>query len=270
MNRDFYKKVYVEISNTCNLNCSFCSKTKRKKETLSIDQFKLILEKIKPYTRFIYLHVLGEPLLHRNINELINIANCNDFNVNITTNGYLIKNLNSSVRQVNFSLHSFDEKYGKSLEDYMFDIFQYAQNNLDTYVNFRLWVNSKYSNEIINLIEQRYHVNVELNKSIKLSKNVYLGFNKEFIWPSNDGKFVSDRGKCYALKDHIAILSNGTVTACCLDSEGLINLGNIFKEDLKDIISSKLYQDMLNGFKNNLKIHNLCKKCNFSEIRFNK
>ena len=87
-----FKKIYIEITNVCNLNCSFCHGTKRARKYMSFAEFKTILTKIKKYTKYLYFHVMGEPLMHPQINEFINEAS-KDFYVNITTNGYLIKKL---------------------------------------------------------------------------------------------------------------------------------------------------------------------------------
>ena len=81
-----YKKVYVEITNNCNLKCDFCIKNSRENKFMSLVDFNIILEKLETYTNYLYFHVLGEPLLHPKINEFINIAS-NKFNINITTNG---------------------------------------------------------------------------------------------------------------------------------------------------------------------------------------
>ena len=253
-----------KISNICNLDCSFCIKTNREKRTLSIDEFKIILSKIKPYTKYLYFHVLGEPLLHKNINEFIDIAS-EDFFVNITTNGYLINNINTNkIRQINISLHSFDEKYNKSLNDYLNDLYNFSVNNKNTtYINYRLWTNSKYTNEIISYLENKYNTKIQVGVNNKLDKNVYLNFSSEFIWPDKATEKVDINTSCHALIDHIAILSDGTITACCLDASGKINFGNIFKDDLKDVFNNELFINMLEGFKYNKRIHPLCQKCNF-------
>ena len=78
-----FKKIYIEITNDCDLLCSFCIKNKRLKKYMTLDEFKIILNKLKKYTNYLYFHVLGEPLMHPNINELINIAN----DITILTNG---------------------------------------------------------------------------------------------------------------------------------------------------------------------------------------
>lgn len=260
-----YKKVYVEITNNCNLSCNFCIKNKRNIKYMTLSDFKKILTKLNGYTKYLYLHVLGEPLMHPKINEFINEASKN-FYVNITTNGYLIKNIadNKNIRQLNISLHSFDTKYKISLEDYMDNIF-YVVDKLknNTYISFRLWVKNKYSNEIIKLINKRYNSNIKKVDNIKISKNIYLNIHDEFIWPDLENNIHNNNGKCYALKDHIGILVDGTIVPCCLDSLGTIKLGNIFEENLENVINSKRYLEMLEGFKNNKKTEELCKKCNF-------
>lgn len=264
-----FKKVYIEITNNCNLDCSFCIKNKRNKKFISADNFNSILSKLKGYTKYLYFHVMGEPLLHPDINELIDLASV-DFNVNITTNGYLIDRIkdNKNIRQINISLHSFDGKYNKSLDEYLDNIFNTVDklqvNN--TIINYRLWVDNVYKDNIINRLEEKYKVKIDSNK-VKLDKDVYYEIEEEFIWPSLDNDYYCEDGSCRALRDHIGILVDGTVVPCCLDSEGIIKLGNIYKNEINDIINNGLFKEMKKGFQNNKKVHELCKKCNFYELR---
>ena len=147
-----FKKVYIEITNNCNLNCSFCIGNKRDKKFIDVEQFKDLLNRLEGYTKYLYFHVMGEPLLHPYINDLITLAS-EKYYVNITSNGYLIYRIkdNKNVRQINLSLHSYDEKYGKSFEEYMNDIFESADTLVSngTIVKYRVWVNSEYKDKII-------------------------------------------------------------------------------------------------------------------------
>lgn len=263
-----YKKIYLEITNICNLNCSFCIGNKRKTMFMDKSMYLAILEKIKPYTKYLYFHVLGEPLMHPNINNFIDLATTNNFYVNITTNGYLIKKIenNRNIRQLNISLHSFDDKYGISLEQYLQDIFEVTDNlrQNGTYISFRLWVKSKYHKQIIDCINNYYNENVSDNvENYTLKENVFINNFHEFIWPDLDNNYYCKKGTCYALRDHIGILVDGTIVPCCLDTLGVINLGNILKNEFKDVIASKRYQNMLEGFKNHEKTEELCKHCSF-------
>jgi len=263
-----YKKIYLEITNNCNLDCSFCIKNNRQKKFMSIEEFKIILDKIKSKTNYLYFHVSGEPLLHPNINGFINLAKDNSFNINITTNGYLIKRIinNQNIRQINISLHSYDEKYHKSLDNYLKDIFEVIDKlHNNVYFSLRFWANNSNNLEIIKKLEEHFNKKIELKSGFEIVKNVFISMNKEFIWPDLNNEYYNEVGTCYALKDHIGILSNGDIVPCCLDANCVIKLGNIFDNNLDDIINSERYQNMLNGFKNNYKYEELCKKCNFLE-----
>lgn len=259
------KKIYIEITNKCNLNCTFCIQNKRDAKYISIDEFKIILNKIEDYTDYLYFHILGEPLLHPNINELINIASTK-FNINITTNGYLITKLknNKNIRQLNISLHSYDTKYNKELNKYLNDIFNTIDTLDNTYISLRLWVKNKYNNDIIDYINNRYNTNIKYDvENYAINKHIFINNFHEFIWPDLNNNYYNENGTCYALKDHIGILSNGTIIPCCLDSKGIINLGNIYSDNLDEILNSKRVINMLAGFKCNKKNEELCKHCSF-------
>lgn len=262
-----FKKVYIEITNGCNLNCSFCIGNRRKVKFLSFSDFKIILDKIKPYTNYLYFHILGEPLLHPDIVKFIDYASSIGFNINITTNGYLISKLKGvrNIRQLNISLHSFDLKYGVSLDNYLDNIFSVIDSLSDCYISLRLWGrgNDLILNHIVN------HFNVDNIPSdfdkFKLSDRVYLSKFHEFIWPDFNNKYYNENGRCYGLSHHIGILSDGSIVPCCLDSSASICLGNIFNDDIDEILKSDRVRNMVNGFKNCKKVEEFCKHCSFLE-----
>lgn len=260
-------KIYVEITNRCNLNCSFCIHNKRKIKDMSFDEYKVIISKIKDYTKEIYLHVLGEPLIHNNINEFIDYANANGLLVNITTNGFLINKIknNKNIHRLNISLHSYNGNI--NLNKYLSNIFNYIDMIRDkTFVSIRLWVNNKYSTKMLDYINKRYNCNIlNLTDDMKekISNNLIIDINHEFIWPDMNNSYYSEVGTCRGLRDHIGILSDGTIIPCCLDSEGIINLGNIFINNIPSIFEKKIVHDMIKGFENNKKICELCRHCSF-------
>ena len=146
----------------------------------------------------------------------------------------------------------------------MKNIFDTIENlKEDTYFSLRFWINNKYNKEIIKIINNKYNINLELKNGFKITDNVFVSINKEFIWPDLNNDYYNEEGTCYALKDHLGILVNGDIVPCCLDVNGIIKLGNIFFDNLEDVINSSRYQIMFRGFKNNKKCEELCKKCNF-------
>ncbi len=244
-----FKKIYIEITNMCNLNCSFCPKDNLPKKEMSLEEFETILKKLDDYTDYVYLHVKGEPLLHSKFDEIINLCNKYNKQVNITTNGTLIKKqINSlkSVRQINVSLQSITNL------DILDDIINSCNILSDnTYISYRYWVKNKYEDII--------------RTKIKPSKNIFISEGEEFIWPNLNNDFINTKGTCKALKDHIAILVDGTIVPCCLDSKGVINLGNIFNNSLEDVINSNRYINMLKGFNENILCESLCQKCGYKK-----
>ena len=271
-----FKKIYIEITNNCNLNCSFCSKTSREKKNMTLEEFKVILEKIKDYTNYIYLHVKGEPLLHPNIIEFIKEADKYNLKVNLTTNGTLFKDKSielgkcTNLNKINFSLHSENNK-----ENYLEDIFDNIKNlSTNTTVIYRLWTlkNNKLdekSTKIVERIKEYYNLSTETvdkiknENNIKINPQIYVDKDNEFIWPTvNNHKSC---GYCYALKTHIGILSNGTVVPCCLDAEGIINLGNIYKQNLDEIINSDRFKKLQKSFQDRKPIEELCASCTFKQ-----
>lgn len=262
-----FKRIYIEITNVCNLNCSFCSKSNREKKTITVDEFEIILKRINDYTDYIYLHVKGEPLLHPNLDKLLDIASKYNKQVNITTNATLLKEKKDllkhpAIRQINISLHSENNK-----DNYLEDIFE-TIDELDKIIVLRYWI-LKDKNELTEIVDKVLkHYNLSTNtvdKHIKIKNNLYLDKQEEFVWPSLNNGYYNENGYCYALKDQLAILSDGTIVPCCLDSEGVINLGNIYNSSVEEIVSSKRFKEMKEAFSNRKVCEELCKKCSFKD-----
>lgn len=281
-----FKKIYIEITNVCNLRCNFCPATNRKSKFMSVYDFNYILNEIKDYTDYIYLHVKGEPLLHPDLGQLMDIACKKGFKVNITTNGTLINKtkdilLNTpGLRQINISLHSFDGNEDQDNKDeYLDDILDFideAKNVSTLIVAMRLWnlsskdVNIEIKNKyIIDKLEERLGFKYDLNKDsqikrgIKIRDRLYLNEDEEFIWPDLDNEIFSEKGFCYGLRNQLGILVDGTVIPCCLDGEGKVNLGNIFNNNLNDILNEDRTKNIYNNFSNRIVIEELCKRCGY-------
>lgn len=267
------KRVYIEITNQCNLRCSFCDFHHREFKEISVDEFEHILKQVKPITSYIYLHVQGEPLLHSKFEELLNLCDLYQMNVQLVTNGFLLKkylNLNHScIRKVSISLHSIDEQ-NTNEEDYMKNVFQLIElNKTHCFIDLRFWMkdNMRQKSQIcLDKILKKYSLELSDKISYTLEKNVFLNFASKFEWP-NQADSQIENGTCLGAKTMLAILSSGQVTICCLDSEGKINLGNIFFDSLESILNSQLYQSIIKGFNENKCITPLCKKCTY-KLRF--
>ena len=269
------KKIYIEITNSCNLKCSFCSKTNREIKFMTTEQFEHILKKIKGKTKVIYLHVKGEPLLHPNLMEFLQLAEDYDIQVHITTNGTLFSKLVDklkeckSLHKINFSLHS-ENNYPNYLENIFESVKKLPK---DKYVIYRLWTLNnneldEKSTKIVEKLKEYYCLSPETvekiknENNIKIKETIYVDKDNEFEWPKINNNNNS-QGYCHALKTHIAILSDGTVVPCCLDAEGIIKLGNIFESTLDEIINSERYQVLKKSFQDRKPSEKLCQSCTF-------
>ncbi|MBR2455079.1 MAG: SPASM domain-containing protein [Clostridia bacterium] len=270
-----FAKVYVEISNICNLSCSFCPGTTRKPKRMNTQEFEIVLNKIKPYTDYIYFHLLGEPLCHPDLEKFLQIADKMNFKVIITTNGTLLNknkdilmNSKSHYKTV-ISLHSFEANDNKfSFNDYLENCFKYAKlAENKKIVVLRLWNNGgkdSLNDEILSKLENYFPKPwVEERNGTRIREKIYIQYGDKFDWPSLENDNVEEKIFCYGLRDQIGILADGTVVPCCLDNNGEINLGNIFEKNLEEIINSPKAQNIYNGFSNRTACEELCKRCSF-------
>ncbi|MFJ7732394.1 radical SAM/SPASM domain-containing protein [Lysinibacillus sp. NPDC097231] len=284
-----FKKVYIEITSVCNLACSFCPPTARAKGLIKVEQFNKILDEIRPHTRYIYLHVKGEPLLHPRIDQLLDAAHAKGFKVNITTNGTLIKKNREKIlgkpalRQINFSLHSFDGHEGsENREKYLEDILDFvrASREYNTIISYRLWnlqkdhisdIAARRNRETLEILENEYNLDyrieekVQPGKGVKIAHNVYLNQDHEFKWPSLLEPEDEGKGFCHALRSQAAILVDGTVVPCCLDGEGVINLGNVHEKSFTDIVEGERANNIVDGFSRREAVEELCRKCGYRQ-----
>lgn len=283
-----YKRIYVEISNLCNVQCSFCPVVDRDKKVMSVSEFKDIISKIKNHAEEITLHLMGEPSAHPELENILKVCEEANILVNFTTNGLLIKRkgellLNSkAIRQVNFSLQSYKDNFPhKDLNGYLKPIMDFTkltnEKRPEVYLNYRMWnIGSEQDNEEVYKIVEDYfqieinrQVQVEHIKSKRIWNKLYLHFDSRFEWPSLQGEVRSTVGRCHGLKSHIGIHADGTVVPCCLDKEATIDLGNIKTDTLENILQGELASSMKKGFENNKLIHEMCKRCEYI-TRFNK
>ncbi|MBP3437699.1 MAG: radical SAM protein [Clostridia bacterium] len=270
-----YNKVYVEITNICNMQCSFCHGHHRPPRQMSREEFALVLDKLQGYTQFVYYHLMGEPLTHPLLPDFVRMAGERGFKSIITTNGTLLEKcgeelLRAGLHKVNISLHSFENKDGEGLSWYLESLASFTQNAVKAgaIVVFRLWnkdsdggKNALALQALRQLLLGEW---VENTRGIRIREKIFVEFGERFAWPDLSAEIQGDTFHCYGLKDQFGILADGTVVPCCLDSEGGIALGNIFKEDLYAILHTPRAKAMKDGFRCGKATEALCRRCGYA------
>lgn len=267
------KRVYLEITNSCNLNCPFCDYPKGH-DFLSIDEIKDYLKQIKPYCNYVYLHIIGEPLLHPDFDEVLNTLDDMDMQLQLVTNGTLLYKYpdilnHSCLRKLSISVHSVN---GINIDtDYFKTIDRLIETETDKNIELRFYDKDNLSDNINNYLsqlEKKYSFTItSKTDSYRIKDNVYIYYQKLFKWPDINDEIISSNGTCHGAIDMIAINSKSEVTLCCLDPLGLNSIGNLKKNTLKDILESNQYLKYIESFKNHQLISDLCKRCTY-RLRF--
>ena len=276
-----FDRIYLEITNVCNRSCAFCPGTRREARFLRLEEFRTLAGKLRPFGKTLYLHVMGEPLLHPQLPELLAIAGELDFRVNITTNGTLLPQaqevlLNApALQKVHISLHSFEANDRDGLDTYLdgCTAFGLLAQEKDILVDYRLW--NLDGQDTQGLHGQNGAILAKLHEAFgpefqeqdwgaRITDKIYLHYAERFVWPDLSAEDHGPEGSCLALRQQLAVLCDGSVVPCCLDHEGDAVLGNLFSQELADILASAPAQQMLEGFRNRKHLHPLCRRCGYA------
>jgi len=273
-----YSRVYVEITNICNMHCSFCHGHSRPMRRMEEKEFLHVLEELKNQTKYIYYHLMGEPLTHPDLPRFLRMASDRGFLSVITTNGTLLPKcgkelIEAGVYKVSISLHSFEEGDAQEYARYLNGVCDFAEaaSAAGVIVVLRLW-NRGYdggkNDDILAFLRSRFSGEwAENTRGIRIRHRLHLEWGDRFVWPDKDAAVVNEQVYCYGLGDHFGILCDGTVVPCCMDSDGVIALGNVLEEPLEKILNSGRALAMIEGFACHTPSEELCRRCAYA-MRF--
>ena len=271
-----FQKIYVEISNLCNLNCAFCPGTRRQKRRMTPEEFALLAPKLRPYTDFLYFHLMGEPLCHPNLDAFLEIAHQHGFRVILTTNGTLLSGrqellLSSpALHKVNISLHAFEANaLTIPFDRYLADCFAFGQAAKgEKLLVYRLWnqggadeLNETILAGLRSAFPQPW---TPQRQGMRIADRIYLEYGDKFDWPDLQAAEGDCQVFCYGLRDQLGVLCDGTVVPCCLDHEGDLALGNLFREELSQILDTPRAKAIYDGFSHREAVEELCRRCGYA------
>ncbi len=274
------KKAYVEITNACNLRCGFCRGTARGTRFMPPEDFRVIAGKLRPYTEYIYLHLLGEPLLHPQLEEILGLCGEMGFKVTVVTNGTLIGGAAGtllsaeSLYKVCFSLHAFEANaLPCTLGEYLSPILRFSRKAAEKGVIavLKLWNGggeNRLNGEILEEISRFFGAPLTPARGgFAVKKNVYIDLADRFSWPDPGAEETPPRF-CMALRDQIGVLADGTAVPCCLDADGTLALGNLLTDGMEEILAAPHATGLVRGFSEGKAVYDLCRRCDFAKRRF--
>ncbi len=286
-----FHRVHVEVTNICGLACSFCPPKALPSKTMPPLFFEKVLKELEGYTKELALHVMGDPLTLSNLGDYLDLAERCGFSVVLTTSGYYLNKtpyatlFHPAVKQVNISLNSYNKNsLNLSFDNYMEAVLSLCGEKLarhpEPFINLRLWnfdescSETAFNTMLFERLSSFFDIALDTDtlyaqrpKSLRLAAKVLLHFESYFEWPSLNSAHESD-GSCYGLRSHIGILADGTVVPCCLDGDGIIDLGNLHETPLKEVLGSERAVAIREGFMKGKAVEELCRRCSYKE-RFN-
>ena len=272
---NLYARVYVEITNICNYNCSFCPKNQRAPGRMTMEQFKTVADQLKAVTNYMYFHVMGEPLTHPLLPDFVRYAKASGFKPAITTNGSLLPQrgrelIDAGVYKVNISVHSFEDGSQEEYIRYLSQCADFADeaSRSGVLTVLRLWNRDHDDGRNIstldffrNRLEGEWK---EGTRGFRIRNKLHIEYGDRFTWPDMTCEDAGSSVFCYGLKDHFGVLCDGTVIPCCLDHEGDIALGNLFTQDIEEILEGPRARAMRQGFQRRQATEELCRKCGYA------
>ena len=270
-----YTRVYVEITNICNRNCSFCHGHQRVPRQMTESEYARVLEQLAGKTQYLYHHLMGEPFLHPQLPHFLQMACKAGFRPMLTTNGTLLDRwgddlLIHGLHKVNISLHSFEEDCPEEHEGYVRSVADFAEkaNQAGILISLRLWNNGfdggKNQTALAVLREALPGQWVENTRGYRIRDGLFLEWGDRFAWPDQKAPDNGDCLFCHGLRDHFGILCDGTVVPCCLDSDGALALGNVFWQELSEILASPRAAAIVDGFSRRKAVEDLCRRCGYA------
>ena len=271
-----YSRVYLEITNICNRNCSFCIGTNRTPRRMTMAEFDALTDKLQGHTKYIYYHLMGEPLTHPLLPSFIARAKEKGFHSAITTNGTLLATrgeelVKAGVYKVSISVHSFESGTNEDYLRYIGSCLDFADlaSRNGVLVCLRLW-NRGYDEgrniDTLALMQERFS-GEEWKwsaRGARIRDKLHLEYGDRFAWPDLSAPDMGDSVFCYGLKDHFGILVDGSVVPCCLDHNGVITLGNLHEASLDEILTSPRAVSMAKGFSCRKATEELCRRCGYA------
>ncbi len=242
---------------------------------MSFENFRYIADTLSPITDYLYFHIMGEPLLHPQLPDLIKYASLRGFKCAVTTNGTLLSRfgdalIGSGIYKVNISVHSFEDGGDGEYLEYIESIARFADKSSSAGVLtvLRLWNKGHdegRNDRTLDLLEQMLPGEWKWgSRGARIRHKLHLEYGDRFEWPDREAPLGDEAVFCHGLGDHFGILVDGSVIPCCLDREGVITLGNIFGEDISDILNSERAKKMREGFERRFASEELCRRCGYA------
>jgi len=290
----------IEPSNFCNFKCIQCfqsiqstSYLSEHKGLMKIELYKEIIKQFKNWDgdklKVLKLSLYGEPLMNPNFSEMLKIAKEADIaeRIETTTNASLLNKelcrelVEYEIDYIRVSIYSANQEKHEKITSCpvnisnIYESLKYIKQLKKEKGVDKPFVSAKMLDTYSAENDEFISIYNEVADEVYIDKphNWIAHEEKSFIGSlyneSDKAKLkadlaetISDRVACPMPFTTLAIRNNGDVSPCCVDWLGGTNLGNICKDDIKDIWNGeKMYQFRKMQLENKRFKNSSCRNC---------
>lgn len=255
--------VHIELTNKCNNSCKYCPHFKmiRKQEDMNLADFRHIVSKCKNEGITIIKPFLnGESALHPRFIDAVEYIKDNGLTV------YLFDNMSLIDKDKT-------DKLMKILKDDDMIVCSIDSVNKETYIKLRGTFKFEETMENVNYfiseyfrLNQNFHLVIQQVRYLDTDTSTEIGGFNAYFKKWNGKKYTVSSTKamnwagaikgneaqkdigCPRLFKDMCILVDGTVCLCCVDYEGSVIIGSIYKNSIEELYSSETFERYRKNF----------------------
>lgn len=275
-------QLFIDPSSACNFSCKFCYHATNEEfvsnDVMSMNTFEKLINDMEefphPFT-VVKLYGFGEPLINKNIARMVGMLKYSGVaaRVELTTNGWLLTHetsdnlMSAGLDRIIISVNGLDDKQYREITG--------SPVKFEKYVEKIKYLYEHRDNCIVHV---KTHINTVEGKESAFFEAFKRVSNEMFIenvvplWPDVKSDVKTERG-CYCqpvvpvkicpyIFYGMTVQANGQVSACFMDWDRKLIVGDIHKESLRDIWNgSKLNALRVSHLKYNGDAHQSCRTC---------
>ena len=281
--------VSIEPTTVCNLKCPECptglGTLKRSKGTMVLDTFNRVISGLSPNTFYVNMYLQGEPFIHPNLIEWIEMLNTKRLFTVVSTNAQLIDEkiaeriVLSGLSKIIIALDGLTQQsysvYRRGgFVDKVYNSIDYLQkakkkHNISTPIIVAQFLAFKHNQSEINSLKQLKlrgvnSVEVKIPQfDLESHKIVQPSSEKKLTryFPNNGNLVIKSKrySHCWRIWSSMVISWDGNSYPCCFDKDGDFEIGSVNNLGLEYIWKSDSFMSVR---KNILKRRQSIKMCN--------
>lgn len=284
--------ITIEPTNMCNLKCSVCETGAgllgREKGCMTLERFKVIIDKIALHVNTLMFYFMGEPFLNRHAYDMIRYAKKKGIPfVDTCTNGDIVNPAElvscgidricfqiGGITQETHQVYRINSNLERVLDNIKETLRLRREHGSDMQVESG-FILMKHNEHEVSLYK-KYMFDLGVDRALIVDpcvRSVEQGHemlpNDKRHWIYDPSAFIkgvlrpknSPNNICPWVYYSMVILVSGDIVPCCRDATGKFVMGNILQQNLEDIWNGEKYLNFRECINKNQKSLEICRLC---------